>query len=81
MQQTCSCDLANGKPCSDCFSLEQYTTLRAQCSFLTHDELDLTLGTIKSTINMDDSIYDGHHKAAQKNMYNNGLHASRTRGL
>ena len=67
VQQTCGCDLANGKPCSDRFSLEHYITLRAQCSFLTHDELDLTLlGTIMSTINMDDSIYDGRHKPAKR---------------
>jgi len=67
VERTCGCDLANGKPCSGLFSLEHYIILRAQSSFLTHDELDLTLlGTIMSTINMDDSIRDGRHKPAKR---------------
>ena len=57
----------NGKPCSDCFSLEHYITLGAQCSFKIHNELQLALlGNIMSTINMDASIYDDHHKPTKR---------------
>ena len=67
VQQTCGCDLAKGGPCSDLFSLEHYIILRGHCSFLTHDELDLTLlGTIMSTVNMGDNIHDGHHRPAKR---------------
>lgn len=34
IQQMCGCNLANGKPCSDYFSLDHYITLRAQCIFI-----------------------------------------------
>ena len=40
-ETTCGCKKANGKPCSSLFPLDHYLDLRAQSSFLTHDELDL----------------------------------------
>ena len=41
-QQSCGCRKVPGKkPCSNMFSVEHYLELRAQCSFLTRDELDL----------------------------------------
>ena len=63
VRNTCGCLLAHGKPCSDLFSLEHYIQLRAQSSFLTRDELDLTLiGSIMSTVIQDKYIRDGRHK-------------------
>ena len=41
--RTCGCDKNQGNPCSKQFPLEHYIEQRAQCSFLTNDELDLVL--------------------------------------
>ena len=63
VEKTCGCHLANGSPCSSLFPLEHYIQLRAQSSFLTRDELDLTLiGAIMSTVIQDDYVRDGRHK-------------------
>ena len=67
VKNTCDCHLAHGRPCSDLFSLEHYIQLRAQSSFLTRDELDLTLiGSIMSTMIKDDYVRDGRHKNPKK---------------
>lgn len=63
VQQTCGCHLAKGAPCSSLFSVEHYIQLRAQSSFLTRDELDLTLlGSIMSTVVHGEYVRDGRHK-------------------
>ena len=63
VEKTCGGDLANGSPCSSLSPLEHYIQLRAQSSFLTRDELDLTLiSAIMSTVIRDDYVRDGHHK-------------------
>ena len=63
VEKTCGCHLTNGSPCSSLFPLEHYIQLRAQSSFLTRDELDLTLiGAIMSTVIHDDHVRDGRHK-------------------
>lgn len=63
VEKTCGCHLAHGRPCSSLFLLEHYIELRAQSSFLTRDELDLTLiGAIMSTLIHDDYVRDGRHK-------------------
>ena len=62
-----SCHLAHGRPCSDLFSLEHYIQLRAQSSFLTRDEFDLTLiGSIMSTVIKDDYVRDSRHKNTKR---------------
>ena len=67
VKNTCGCHLAHGRPCSDLFSLEHYIQLRAQSSFLTRDELDLTLiGSIMSTVIQDDYVRDGRHKNTKR---------------
>ena len=61
VKNTCGCHLAHGRPCSDLFS--HYIQLRAQSSFLTRNELDLTLiCSIMSTVIQDDYVRDGRHK-------------------
>lgn len=78
---TCSCNKANGKPCSGLFSEEHYTELRAQASFLTHEQLDLViLGSIMATIRKDD-ISHGRHKPAKRQKNNDDIHASWTPSL
>ena len=63
---TCGCKMANGKPCSGLFSVEQFIEFRAQCSFLTHEQLDLVLmGSILSTVNACDKGV-GHHQAKRQ---------------
>ena len=66
-ETTCGCKKANGKPCSSLFPLDHYIDLRAQSSFLTHDELDLALlGCIMSTVITDEYVRDGRHKPAKR---------------
>ena len=63
VENTCGCHLAHGRPCSSLFTLEHYIQLRAQSSFLTRDELDLTLiGAIMCTVIQDEYVRDGCHK-------------------
>ena len=67
VEKTCGCHLANGGPCSSLFPLEHYIQLRAQSSFLTRDELDLTLiGSIMCTIIQDEHVRDGRHKPSKR---------------
>ena len=74
VEKTFGCHLANGSPCSSLFPLEHCIQLRAQSSFLTRDELDLTLiGAIMSTVIQDDYVRDGHHKNLKNK---NIMHAS-----
>ena len=55
VNNTCGCKMADGKPCSGLFSLEQYIEFRAHSSFLTHEQLDLVLmGSVLSTVNAGD---------------------------
>ena len=41
--KTCGCDKAQGNPCSTLFTLDYIIEMCAQCSLLSHDELDLVL--------------------------------------
>lgn len=67
IKTTCGCKKAKGKPCSSLFSLDHYIDLRAQSSFLTHDELDLTLlGCIMCTVITDEHVRDGRHKPVKR---------------
>ena len=65
---TCGCDLApDNQPCSGLFSVDHYIKIRAQCSFLTHNDLDMVLlGCIMSTVNIGQHIHDGRHKPAKR---------------
>ena len=64
---TCGCNRANGNPCSTLFTLEHYIEMRAQCSLLTHDELDLVLmGFLSSAILDSDEVKDGRHQKPAK---------------
>ena len=64
---TCGCDKDQGNPCSKQFPLEHYIERRAQCSFLTKDELDLVLmGFISSAILDSEAVIDGRHQNPAK---------------
>ena len=61
LRDTCGCTRNAGKACSGLFSLDHYIELQAQASFLTHDELDLTLmGSIMSTLLSEDVAWNRH---------------------
>jgi len=61
-QRTCGCDKDRGNPCSKQFPVEHFIERRAQCSFLTKDELDLVLmGFISSAMLDSDVVKDGRH--------------------
>ena len=63
----CGCDKAQGNPCSTLFTLDYIIDMRAQCSLLSHDELDLVLmGLIASAMLNSDSIRDGRHQNKAK---------------
>ena len=67
VRNTCGCHLDKGKPCSSLFPVEHYIQLRAQSSFLTRDELDLTLiGSIMCTVIQDSYVRDGRHKPSKR---------------
>lgn len=67
IEATCGCKKAKGKPCSSLFPLDHYVDLRAQSSFLSHDELDLALlGCIMCTVITDDYVRDGRHKPVKR---------------
>ena len=56
-----------GTTCSKLFSLEHFIEMRAQCSFLTKDELDLVLmGFISSSMLDSDAVKDGCHQHSAK---------------
>ena len=64
---TCGCKMANGKPCSGLFSVEQFIEFRAQSSFLTHEQLDLVLmGSVLSTVNASDKGVGRHQAKRQR---------------
>ena len=64
---TCACDKAQGNLCSTLFTLDYIIDMRAKCSLLSHDELDLVLmGFITSALLDSDSIRDGHHQNTAK---------------
>ena len=66
VQLTCGCTKADGKPCSSLFSEDHYAELRAQASFLTHEQLDMViLGSIMATVRKDD-ISQCRHKPAKR---------------
>ena len=78
-EDTCGCTKADGKPCSTLFSLEHYIELRAQASFLTHDELDLVLmGSIMSTIMTDDIAWRRHKPAKRSRIRQHYMHNGHT---
>ena len=59
--------MADGKPCSGLYSLEQYIESRAQSSLLTREQLDLVLmGSILSTVNDSDKGVNGRHQAKRQ---------------
>ena len=59
--------MADGKPCSGLFSLEQHIESRAQSSFLTREQLDLVLmGSILSTVNDSDKGVGCHQTKRQR---------------
>ena len=66
-ESTCGCDKDHGKPCSKMFTVEHFIEFRAQCSFLTKDELDLALmGFISSALLNTDVVRDGRHQNPAK---------------
>ena len=77
LRTTCGCTKANGKPCSTLFSEEHYTHLRAQATFLTHEQLDLViLGSIMATVSTDDfrSSYCRHKHAKRQKTTTTYMH-------
>ena len=67
LDKTYGCKKVKGKPCSGLFTLDHYIDLRAQSSFLMHDELDLVLlGCIMCTVITDECIRDGRHKPVKR---------------
>ena len=61
-QQTCGCNKDHRNPCSKQFTLEHCIQRRAQCSFLTKDELDLVSMDFISSVMMDTEVVkDGRH--------------------
>ena len=67
IMKTCGCTKVDGKPCSDLFSAQHYTDLRAQATLLTHEQLDLVImGSIMSTTNASDDVIHGRHKPAKR---------------
>ena len=66
-QRTCGCDKNQGSPCSKLFPLEHFIEMRAHCSLLTKDELDLVLmGFISSSMLDSDAVKDGRHQHPAK---------------
>ena len=77
LRTTCGCKKANGKPCSSLFSEEHYRDLRAQASFLTHEQLDLViLGSLMATVNTDKfrPSYSRHKPAKRQKMTTTYMH-------
>lgn len=64
---TCGCDKDQGNPCSKQFPLEHYIERRAQCSFLSKDELDLVLmGFVSSAMLDSEVVKNGRHQNPAK---------------
>ena len=64
---TCRCDKVQGNPCSTLFTLDYIIEMHAQCSLLSHDELDLVpMGFISSAMLDSDDISDGRHQKSAK---------------
>ena len=77
VRTTCGCTKASGNPCSTLFTEEHYTDLRAQASFLTHEQLDLVLlGSIMATVNTDEyrPTYTRHKPAKRQKMVTSYMH-------
>ena len=77
VMNTCGCTKASGKPCSTLFTEEHYVDLRAQASFLTHEQLDLViLGSIMATVNRDEFRpgYTRHKPAKRQKMVTTYMH-------
>ena len=63
----CGCDKDQGNPCSKHFPLEHYIEQRAQCSFLSKDELDLVLmGFVSSAMLDSEVVKNGRHQNPAK---------------
>ena len=78
-EATCGCTKNDGKACSDLFPLDHYIELRAQASFLTHDELDLTLmGSIMSTLLTEDVAWDRHKPTKRSRLRQVYMHNGHT---
>ena len=64
---TFGCDKTKGNSSSELFSLENFIEMRAQCSFLTKDELDLLLMRFTSSAMLDiDTDNNGRHQQPAK---------------
>lgn len=64
---TCGCDKDQGNPCSKQFPLEHYIERRAQCSFLSKDELNLVLmGFVSSAMLDSEVVKNGRHQNPAK---------------
>ena len=77
VMNTCGCTRSSGKPCSTLFTEEHYVDLRAQASFLTHEQLDLViLGSIMATVNKDElrPTYTRHIPAKRQRMVTTYMH-------
>ena len=69
---TCGYDKAQGNPCITLFTLDYIIDMCAQCSLLSHDELDLVLmGFIASAMLNSDSFRDGSHQNTAKRRQQN----------
>ena len=78
VRTTCGCRRASGnKPCSTLFMEEHYIDLRAQASFLTHEQLDLViLGSIMATVSRDEfrPTYTRHKPAKRQKIVTTYMH-------
>ena len=77
VRTTCGCTRASGRPCSTLFTEDHYTNLRAQASFLTHEQLDLViLGSIMATVSRDEyrPTYTRHKPAKRQKMVTTYMH-------
>ena len=65
--RTCGCDKDQGNPCSKQLPLEHYIERRAQCSFLSKDELDLVLmGFVSFAMLGSEVVKNGRHQNPAK---------------
>ena len=77
VRTTCGCTRASGNPCSTLFTEEHYMDLRAQASFLTHEQLDLViLGSIMATVSRDEfrPTYTRHKPAKRQKIVTAYMH-------
>ena len=79
LRNTCGCKKNGGKACSGLFSLDHYIALRAQASFLTRDELDLTLmGSMMSTLMTEEVAWSRHKPTKRSRLRQQYMHNGHT---